>query len=675
MLLGKSGRTNFAVFAAIILLLALTSLLGCSFKKPQSPSWITTWQVPISDKTYSISDLLEKMNDSLFVSDSLGNPVFTVTRSIDTFAVDNNLTYSGTTIQLSDSMGTIDLAPPTDQTSSTNIYDVVPVNLGVVVPVSFNYIQPLPAIDKFSWIDVETGTLDLTFYNGLEVDLDTFVVTVIDQFDSHTVGVATYVNGLSYLETETQSIDLSGQRISNLLSLDFSGHTPGGVLINAGPQNLDATASFPGNITVTAARAETPAINISRIENTSLTDSTQVTSSTISSGMLQIDVTNYSQIPFDVFISTLNFRTAQGNEIQINQAIAPLGTSQVNINLAGYTFTPSDTGGGQYIEVQFNANAQPSAPAQYVVNSSDSVGINATVSDIVFSSITGQIKPTVIAISPIQQTIDIPQGMDQARLTQAELRLHLYNNSMVPADIDLQIDGGGNSINVADRIPGKSSPSAPPLLTTITVGSQDLYDFLNPPPTQLTVSGQATMNPDYGIATVTANDYFFGDYEIYSPFAIAISDTVSVDLDINRTTIDPDSRPDDFATTFKYGAINVEFDSHLPLGVGMTMYIGLVNDSTLYTDPRTLILGPYSLQPGVVDSSGIVIQSVISTIADSLDNTELAIFDNDTLYFGQMINLLPTDSVGIQVTGADNINIRSNARIQLQVGENLWKNQ
>jgi len=669
----QNYRIKFAIFALIIPLVAMLAIPGCSVKKPESPSWITTWDVPISNKSYGVSDLLEKLDDSLFVTDSLGNPAFSVTGDIDTVTVGNSLTYEGVSIDFRDSIGTVDIAPPSNQSATTNVYDILPVALGVVPPTSFSYSQALPALDRFTWLEVQSGTLDLQFFNGLEIDLDTFAVTVIDQSDLHVVGVATYLNGLSYLETETQSIDISGQRISNTLFMNFDGHTPGGVLLNAGPQNLVADASFPVNITVTAGQTETPAINMAQSVSTSLSDSTRVVSSTISSGTIRCDVFNGAQIPFTVDIASANF-TNGGMPLRYSGIFYP-GTAQVDIDLAGYIFQPSDSAVSQYIKADFVASAPASAPVQNTISASDSIIVNAVLSSITFSSVTGQIKPTPVTIDSMQQNIDIPQGLDQARLTQAVMNLNLYNNSMVPADIDLVISGGGNSINISDRIAPKGSPSAAAALTTITVGSQQLYDFLNPAPEQISISGQAVMNPDYGIATVTANDNFYGDFEIYSPFALAISDTISIDMDINDTSIDPDSRPDDFNNTFKYGTIDVEFESHLPLGISMTLYIGTLPDSTLYTDPSTLKLGPYTLNPGVTDDNGHVIESAISTIADSLDNNQLNIFNNDIIYFGQKINLLPTDPNGVQLLGQDYIDIKSNARIQLQVGDNLWNNQ
>lgn len=663
------NRIGIALSFVVPLVISV-ALTGCSIKKPQSPTWLTTWDIPVSNKTYDITQLLEKLDDSLFVFDSLGNPGFRVTEPIDTIGVDNNLTYDGVTVDLVDSIGTLAIAPPSDQNASINVNDLLPVSLGVVPATSFSYSKPLPPLDRFTWVDIQSGRLDLQFYNGLEVDLDSLSVTVIDMSDMHVIGTATCINGLNYLETETRTIDVSGQTISNTLSMDLEGHTPGGVLINAGPQNLDVTASFPDSLFVTAGRMETPDISISTTAGEALSDSTMVVSATVESGSVQVDVVNYSQLTFFVDISSMNF-TIGGSPLQVSRTIYP-GADQVILDLAGYRFTPDDSGSTQYVNVDFHADSPPSAPAQYTVSSSDSITMTATLSPVIFSSITGRISPTNLIIDPMQRNIDIPEGFDRARLTQAVMNLNLYNNSMVDADVNLIIDGGGNSIQVNDRIAAKGSPGAPPALTTITIGSQQLYDFLNPAPAQITISGDAILNPDYVVTTVSSTDNFYGDLELYSPLALAISDTISIDLDVSETGIDPDSRPDNFTETFKYGTFDAEFENHLPLGVSLTFYIGTSPDSTLFSDPAALVLGPYDLQAGITDSNGHVVQSSISSVSDSLDNSELSIFDNDTLYFGQQIDLLPTDPAGVQVLGVDYVNIRANARIQLQVGENLW---
>ena len=333
---------------------------------------------------------------------------------------------------------------------------------------------------------------------------------------------------------------------------------------------------------------------------------------------------------------------------------------------------PVDSASAQYIVVDFYAHVPASAPAQYTVDASDGISVDADLSTITFESITGQIQPTVVSIPGTSEDLDLPEGLDQAQLTQAELTFNLYNNSTVDADIDVDISGDGRLLNISGRIAGKQSVNDPPELTSILIDSDQLSTLLNPPPATITISGDATLNPDYEVATITANDYLYGNIEIYSPFAFAITSPITIDMDISDNEIDADSRPDNFAETFQYGAVDVDIESHLPLGVALTVYIGTVSDSGLYTDPNTLILGPDTLQAGVTDPSGHVVQSVNSQISYTLTSDDLAIFDNDTVYFGQQLTLLATDTSGVQVLGTDYIRIRSDATMQVQIGDNLW---
>lgn len=652
-------------------ILAALLVSGCSIEKPESPSWLTTWDVPIVNRTYGIDEILDRINAENFLYDSLGNLVFEVTESMDTVGLESCLTFAGTSFDVSDSIGVLEIEPPVDIIAFANVEDFLTVDSGVVDPQSFSYSEPLPAIDRFSWLEVASGTVDLTFFNGLEVDLDTFVVTIMDESDQHIIGVATYENGLSYLETETQSIDLAGQRISNTLSLGFDGYTSGGVLINVGPQNIVATVSSPGPVTVTAARTEIPGITIGATERGALTDSTMVISSMVASGSIQFDIANYTQIPFTVDLLSDNL-TLDEDPLSVSRQIEALGVTQVLIDLAGYNFTPVDSDGVQYVSVELTASTPPSGPTQYTIRASDSIGVQALISDFTFDSVTGRIRPTAANVDSVVQDLNLPEGLDQARLTRAEMNLIVYNNSMLDADIELSISGGGSIIDVTGRIASKSSPEAPPELTVITIAGQELSDFLDPPPDQIIISGQALLNPDYLIATVIAGDCFYGQAEIYSPFSLALSDTVSVDLEITDSEINPDSRPYNFQETFRYGAIDMNFENHFPLGVSMMLYIGTVGDSSIYGHPATLVLGPYSVEAGTTDSNGYVIQSTITSIADSLDGSQLSIFDRDTVYIGQIINLLPTDPDGVQVRGSDYIDISARARIQIQIGDNVW---
>ena len=58
---------NYSKSAIIILIISIISVLSCSIDKPKSPSWITTWRVPISNAEYNIvesmSEYIPLIND------------------------------------------------------------------------------------------------------------------------------------------------------------------------------------------------------------------------------------------------------------------------------------------------------------------------------------------------------------------------------------------------------------------------------------------------------------------------------------------------------------------------------------------------------------------------------------------------------------------------------------
>ena len=150
----KNIMSNLGVAALILTIAASMLLSACSIKEPQSPSWSTTWNIPITNKTYDINEILQDIDDFDLVLDSLGNPGFEVSQEFDTISAAGNLTVNGTSVALRDSVGLIDIAAPSNVYATTDVNDVLPVNMGVIPPSSFDYDQPLDTIGSFSWMDV-----------------------------------------------------------------------------------------------------------------------------------------------------------------------------------------------------------------------------------------------------------------------------------------------------------------------------------------------------------------------------------------------------------------------------------------------------------------------------------------------------------------------------------------
>jgi hypothetical protein len=634
---------------------------ACGIKKPQAPTWMTDWDLPLANRNFTVSELLNDLSGDNFVFDDSGNPFIQINQTLDTVTLDQSLRIEANSLDLKDSVGIIEIDPPPVVNSFTNLSDIMDISLGFVPPAPFDVEQPLQSISNFTWAHIEQGILAVTFHNALEVNLDTFVVTLFDSGDMHQIGILTFQDGLTYLETETQQLDISGQTISNSLLMRCHGHTPGGLLLNAGSQRLESTVSFPSVITVSAARAQIQEFSHTKYGNYEIQDSTKVYSSVVYQGSLSLHVINHSEIPFNISLYSPNFRY-QGSDFSFNRRLEPHEFDDLTIDLAGYTFAPCDTSQMQNVTIVMVNTIPSSGSEEYTFRASDSLTVHIDVPPILLESLNGRIKPSPITIDTVTQTLDLPDGLDQTHLTMANLSLILSNNCMVPAYTEITIDGDGRALHLTGLVAGKSAPDAPPAVTTLTASRAELSQFFNPAPRDLVISGRGIINPNYEVVSLRRNDYVCGEVMFRSALAFEISDTVNIKPQISM--VDLDSQHGDLG----YGAFFANIENHLPVGVTMTFYLGRVSDSMLFEDPRTIILGPYQLSAGLTDSNGIVYQAVNSTVSDSLGSDALALFENDSLFFGQRIRLLPTPPAGVVVTGADHIRVGARARLEIKVG-------
>jgi hypothetical protein len=285
----------------------------------------------------------------------------------------------------------------------------------------------------------------------------------------------------------------------------------------------------------------------------------------------------------------------------------------------------------------------------------------------------GRIQPTEIDIDTMQEEVDIPDGLDDAQLTQAELRMRLYNNSTTDIYVDLLLsdETDTRNITVSDTIWGKSNPTDGARETELTIGSMILNSFLSPPPSEISITGSAVINPGYKDSILISKyDFFYGEVEIYSPLAFALNDTIELNLEITENEIESEDMPD-FDETFIYGKIEATLTNHLPLGTRVSIFIG-TDSSTIFED-STVVIGPFVLQSALTDDEGYVTEAVNSVIDDSLSSDEIQIFENEIIYIAPKAVLLPTGDDGAIITGTDYIGITATARLKVKAGEHLWE--
>ena len=670
----RNYKTKIGV---LLLLTMLVVISGCTIKKPEAPTWETTWDMPLTNRTYSIEELIDEMNTEDIVFDSEGNPNFSFTQQVDSVAVENNLTADAVDHTYEDSLDVVDIdAPVIDPENFTFAGLQIP-NVANTVPddTLFNKSQPLSTINTFSWAEIYQGTLQIEVANDLGVDVDSLIIWIYNASDTLTpVGIAVFENGIDDNETLNRQVPLDGETIEFELVV----RTFGTVLaqaISLPTNDLVISATFPSGLSVTAAQAEIPAFSKNLDQTIELTDSSIIYAAVIDQGNLVINMVNGSNLPMNLTMTIPSFELA-GSPLSFNENVA--GNSSVirNIDLNNYSFYPTGTSSPQTIAVDVVANIDDTAPTRYDVHASDSLRVISHVSEIVFQSVTGRIEPTEIDIDPMSEDVDVPDGFEDAHLTQAEMRLRLYNNSTADVYVDMLLENEDHSksVVVQDTVRGKSLSASQPRETEIVVTALELSTFLDPTPNVINITGTAIMNPaNADSITINSDDFFYGEIEIYSPLAFALDDTSEIDLDITDADLSDEDKPD-IQETFDYGYVHAELGSHLPVGMYVSLYIGTRNDSTIFDDPASVVVGPFIMESAPVDANGFATEEIAVVFDDTLTSSEFAIFDNDQVYIAPRVALLPTTAAGSWIQGSDYITISAMAQVRVNAGEHLWDN-
>ncbi len=649
------------IVGVIVILLFLTAV-QCSLKKPESPTWTTNLTVPMVNRTYTMSEIINNIDQpNLFIDSTLdstsadGNPyysytpVFAYSDTLDTISVSDNLTTEDIVHSAAETLGEITIYPDNPNPVVINLSDYVSLALDSVPPSFFDIIDDVPPLGKFSQATVSSGRFDVIFANDFGVDLDTVILRIYDLVNTAYISNDTIPDpGLADGETDTITIDLAGKTISDSLQLQIHCHTPGcGPTFSLTDKTLSSALELENGLTVISAVTQVPEIIRSFQEIVELADSNTIESAELASGSITLQIDNATALESD-FQITLDDFTRDGNPLVISKTVSANSTTPVTFGLTGYTFAPIDQTPPQSLTFEVDVAIDSTAPAMVAIDQFDSLSVDAAVSNLSFASMTGVIQKTDASFDSLDVTIDLPKGFDDIQLSGAALILEIENGVNFPGALDLVISGdNGQSINLTGAVAAGSIAS--PVVTVIE--ETDLSSFLNPIPSIITVSGVASFGDGVTSGTVTPNDFVASRVSINSPLELIIGQS-SFEGDITEQTIDQDD-----IELITDHIIEARFVStiinHLPLGITAEIYVD--SDSTrLNATDAQLVIGPLTIDPGTVGAGGTVVtEAVISENTITLDSLEIKILENDTLYIGELITLMDTDGNAVRLSGDD----------------------
>ena len=661
-------------------LFVLVFSLQCKISPPSAPSWDVEVNVPVINKTFYVSDLIEGI-DGLKV-DSLNQIFVEFTADLDTFDARDQLTLKGLSQRFTKQLGRFKIPSPGERDLTIQLKQIYPpadqIN-GIKAPVPpFNFqvpTQALPPFETIQWVEIDSGYVDLTIENFLPVDLGKpITIELLDAKTDTVIANWMFSDFIKIGESRTERLQLAGKRLSAGLSLRIAGASPGNadsVLIKS--DDYFRIVVFLSDLYVNggAARLEPQRINFD--EKIQIADSMVITSARIRQGQMRIEVAGNLPIDASVHFSLPDFIDEKGSPLTETFFLLKDQVNQLVIDLSGYHFRP-DSGDFARQAVRIAASvATLQAPDELIeLFATDSVSALFDISPIYFSEISGRFYSKDIEVPARTIEVDLPSKLDSVRLDAAQLHLRLLNSIGFPAQVQLLIRGTNDTGEQAEIFidqtiqPGRGQDGAEVTDILLNQENSGILDLLNLLPSQIEVSGKVNIGRPDWVGSIRETDFVTGDITFMAPAALELP-AQDFESEVSKLNLEQEVR-NTIQKRLNTGELMVKTVSHLPIGAQFYINFALA-DSLVFNSPA-LRIGPISIESGQVDpATQIVVLPKENMIDIKLTREELQFFTNAPIFTGVQIQFSGTQGQVVKLLSSDYLDIKAVVRMQVNVGE------
>lgn len=647
------------LLAAAVVLIFLT-LTQCTVKKPEAPEWNTTFIVPVINRTYDMEELVRAIDQDEIIIDTSGDVAFAVSEDLDTVQInDADFSVGNLSYLLSEVLAPLEMQAPAPVTKVISVDDLIagfPVVPGfdtVIIPANTELEAAANhQMETFTWAQIGTGGFEMIVHNQLGFTLYDVVVRVLDNSDGSTIEYDSLDTPWDDGDIDTVVLVLDGETISNDLRFSVVGHTDVGSEVRVDPngKQVSIDASFVDPVKVVSAQAAIPALNdicFSEKVGLDLDQSESLDSAQLETGDISLVVVNNTPLSAQLAISIPGLCLG-GDSLTFTRTLASGETAPINADLAGYTLISDNDS----IVVNVTAQIPGSGGAQITIDDTDYMEVDAQLTNLTFSQVTGVMGNSLVQFDGIHESLDIPEGFDNISLLTAILTVEIDNAVDFPGFLDITITGdNGKQISISGDI--EPCGDQPSLITAIS--NNDIADFLTPLPTGIDVTGSVQFGDGLYHGTISPGDFVFARVHFYAPLEIKINNAEVTDLDIESEAIEQDD-----IDAITDHVIDARFiytvTNHLPLG--LRAVISVSNDTaSLFTSPL-LQIDTLRADPAPVSlATGIAISAAVSSGEVYLDNEDVQILKNDTLFFRPQLFLNASDTAGVKLTENDYVTI------------------
>ncbi|MBK8166415.1 MAG: hypothetical protein IPK64_10720 [bacterium] len=658
--------------------LALAGLAGCQVNEPAMPTFDTTLSLPLGVERLDVAEAVDS-EDFLDIAQD-GTLLLRVDGDPDTLSFDFDLNAEIAAQALDEGLGSFDLAPVGPLGYGFQLQDVWAPAAGANGLVTIVPAFPLAAtspdqdVPDITSATLAAGTAAVTVTNGLAVPISASAgpdqLALVLESPEGTVFATFVFDQIDPGQSRTRVFDLAGAVMPDRLRVRLAGGSAGSggaPVAVSGTDALDVSASFTG-LVVSSATAVVGAQSFSTTFASPLPSGYEVTEAVVAAGATTLQVANSMPVPCTATLTWDALRTAAGQPLTQQFALAAGQSTSRTIDFAGYRLAdgglPLTTLDAAVVVTTPGSNGQP-----VTMGADDGLTANLAAATISFASVTGVVPESVVELEPSVQDIDLPDELTGLALTAARLVLALETTATLPGSIDLTLRGvAGNGtvreLNISESLDlgeGKA-------LTEIVLdqANSGIVAFLNNLPERVTLLGQVSLGGDGSLGTVRPGDTAVLRWEITAPLEVVIDDAT---LDSDPRALDVDADLQEKISTHAQGArAQLEVLNHLPMALQLSVLVGQ-DPATLDAAP-TLVIGPLVVQAAATSATThTVTQSVISRPSFDLTAEQARVFGLPGLVTKVVAVLPSTNGQPVRVLSTDYLEVRGLVQLDVLVDD------
>ena len=682
-------------FRGLCALLMAGALAGCTVKPPQVPSTNFKISIPVANDRTTIQEVASERSDFLKIDDE---SLLTVDFTSDfnrRAEVGNRLKVTPTSNTFGTPIGAINLPGQDLPDINVTLSAILGQDLeaGETVPLipssSFAVDEALPPLVGVRSLTISEGAIQIDMVNGLPLTLSNVRMLLKDQGDSSLDIPAGTIDELDMGTLATGgsasgTFSLAGRQISAQLAIEVTGTTEEGqnVVISTGAAlSIGAALS---DLTVSRAFAVIPPQEF--VDNRVLAfpdDRIQVTRAIISEGGLTFNVTNEIEIIMEIELRLDDLRQADGTaNVFVISGLEPGQVSTITFDLDNNVFAPADP-----LELGISYSVRTSDSGQPVqIFSTGEVKVEAVTEDLVFSRVEGILNRVSLPVESVTRSVDFPAGLDNIALSSTALTVNLTSGIGFRSSIDLDIQGTNNAGETGSlfisEVFQRGDPDNPVALS-LSPPSEELTEFLNLLPTEVTVTPTVQLGDGEGTEVIEPNHWVqIESVNFVTQGIFQLKDNTRIEpAPIFRRLQDDEAR-DRISSNLDSASVVTTIENHLPIGVRVSLRVApnaedVYGSEDLFTNNqangylRIPTEGSFEVGAGIVDADGRVTASTISLQRISLSDDDVLVFlREDGVHTGVLVELDQTPG-DVALLGSDFVNVVAGAEIFMELNEDL----